>query len=248
MNADELRPIIDALVFAADAPLSIQKIKQIIEETSHEQISTGTIREAIEEINKDNKNRQRGFYLQEVAGGYQFRTRPNYAVWVKKLKKSKPFRLTQSTMETLAIIVYKQPIIRAEVDKIRGVDSGGVIKNLLERNLIKILGRKNIAGRPFLFGSTKRFLEVFGLEKLSDMPTLKEFENLDDSKLPTFLQQNIADVLESEACNEENPDTAKSLPDDIGSSDEAVNPTVAGTESQESIREDLMDESVADDQ
>ncbi|MEI6126201.1 MAG: SMC-Scp complex subunit ScpB [Pseudomonadota bacterium] len=195
MNKEELMPIIDALIFASDAPLSIQKIKQILDDDEHERVTLKDLREAIEDINKDNKTQQRGFYLQEVAGGYQFRTRPNYAQWVKKLKKSKPFRLTQSTLETLAIIAYKQPLIRAEIDKIRGVDSGGVIKNLLERNLIKLVGRKNIPGRPFLLGTTNRFLEVFGLEKLADMPSLKEFDSLDDSKLPTILREKIGEDI-----------------------------------------------------
>jgi segregation and condensation protein B len=188
MNKEEFKPIVDALIFASDTPLGIQKIKQIIEEVSRKQVSAKDIREIIEEINRDNKAQQRGFYLQEVAGGYQFRTRPNYASWIKKLKKSKLFRLTQSTMETLAIIAYKQPITRAETEKIRGVDSGGIIKNLLEKNIIKVMGRKNIPGRPFLLGTTKKFLETFGLEKLSDMPSLKELENLDQSQFPTFLK------------------------------------------------------------
>lgn len=195
MKIEEYKPIVDALIFASDTPLNIQKIKQILEEVSKEPVSKKDIREIIEELNKDNRERQRGFYLQEVAGGYQFRTRPNYAMWVKKLKKAKPFRLTQSTMETLAIIAYKQPVIRTELEKIRGVDSGGIIKNLLERNLIKIVGRKNIPGRPFLLGTTKRFLEVFGLEKLSDLPTLKEFESLDESQLPTILRDKISKKL-----------------------------------------------------
>lgn len=188
MNKEEFKPIVDALIFASDTPLGIQKIKQIIEEVSRKQVSAKDIREIIGEINRDNKAQQRGFYLQEVAGGYQFRTRPNYASWIKKLKKSKLFRLTQSTMETLAIIAYKQPITRAETEKIRGVDSGGIIKNLLEKNIIKVMGRKNIPGRPFLLGTTKKFLETFGLEKLSDMPSLKELENLDQSRFPTFLK------------------------------------------------------------
>jgi len=193
MTKDELMPIIDALIFASDTPLSIQKIKQLIDEDAAAGVTLKEIRQAIDDINHDNKTQRRGFFLQEVAGGYQFRTRPNYSTWVKKLKKIKPFRLTQPTLETLAIIAYRQPIIRAEIEKIRGVDSGGVIKALLERGLIKIVGRKNIAGRPFLMGSTSRFLEVFGLEKLADMPSLKEIESLDDGQLPTLLREKIGE-------------------------------------------------------
>jgi segregation and condensation protein B len=196
-------PIIDALIFAADTPLSIQKIKQVLDEDLESGPSLKDIREAIEEINQDNKIQRRGFFLQEVAGGYQFRTRPNYSGWVKKLKKSKPFRLTQPTLECLAIIAYRQPIIRAEMEKIRGVDSGGVIKTLLERGLIKIVGRKNIAGRPFLLGTTNRFLEVFGLEKLTDMPSLREFAELDDSQLPTILREKMGEEFPIEQDSEE---------------------------------------------
>jgi segregation and condensation protein B len=204
MTHDDLMPVIDALIFAADAPLSIQKIKQLLDEDSPDGVSLKEIRQAIDEINQDNKSQRRGFFLQEVAGGYQFRTRPNYASWVKKLKKAKPFRLTQPTLETLAIIAYRQPIIRADIEKIRGVDSGGVIKALLERGLIKIMGRKNIAGRPFLLGSTSRFLEVFGLEKLADMPSLKEFADLDDAELPTLLREKMGEEfpLEEDSAGE----------------------------------------------
>ena len=198
MEINEIKPIIDALIFASESPLSTARMKQIFDETNPDEVSTKDIKTAITELNADNRVQQRGYFLQEVAGGYQYRTRPNYALWVKKLKKVKPFRLTQSTMETLAIIAYNQPIIRAEIDKIRGVDTGGVIKNLLERNLIKIMGRQNVPGRPFLLGTTKRFLEVFGLEKLSDMPSLKDFDNLDESKLPTILKNKLSDKLQED--------------------------------------------------
>ena len=198
MEINEIKPIIDALIFASESPLSTARIKQIFDETNPEEVSNKDIKEAINALNSDNREHQRGYFLQEVAGGYQYRTRPNYSLWVKKLKKIKPFRLTLSTMETLAIIAYNQPIIRAEIDKIRGVDSGGVVKNLLERNLIKIMGRQNIPGRPFLLGTTKRFLEVFGLEKLSDLPSLKDFDNLDESKLPTILKNKLSDRLQDD--------------------------------------------------
>lgn len=191
MKREEYKSIIDALVFASEVPLAVQRIKQIIEEISHEEISGADIRSIIDEINNLNREQHRGFYLQEVAGGYQFRTRPAYAPWIRRLRKSKMMRMTQSSLETLAIIAYRQPVIRAEIEKIRGVDSGGIIKNLLERNLIKIIGRKNIPGRPFMLGTTRKFLEVFGLEKLSDLPTLKEFENLDESRLPTILREKL---------------------------------------------------------
>ncbi len=195
MKTDALKPIVDALIFASEMPLSIARIRQIIKEVNQDDVSTATINAVIEQLTVDNRDSQRGFYLQEVAGGYQYRTRPNYAQWVKKITKVRSFRLTQSTLETLAIIAYKQPIIRSDIEKLRGVDSGGVIKNLIERSLIKIVGRKNIPGRPFMFGSTRRFLEVFGLDRLEDLPSLKEFDGLDESKLPTILRQQIPPEL-----------------------------------------------------
>ncbi len=199
MNTEHYKPIVDALIFASETPLSVQKIRQILlEGQGDEGVSAQEIRKVIEEINRDNRENQRGFYLQEVAGGYQYRTRPNYAQWIKKLKKPKPFRLTQSTLETLAIIAYKQPITRAEIDTIRGVDSGGTVKNLLERDLIKIAGRKDIPGRPFVFATTRRFLEVFGFEKLSDLPNLREFDDIDASQLPTILRDQVPDEILSD--------------------------------------------------
>jgi len=191
MKINELKPIIDALIFASETPLSTSRIKQIFEETNPEEVSNKDIKNAISELNTDNRKQQRGYFLQEVAGGYQYRTRPNYALWVKKLKKVKPFRLTQSTMETLAIIAYNQPIIRAEIDKIRGVDTGGVIKNLLERNLIKIMGRQNVPGRPFLLGTTKRFLEVFDLKKL-DIPPGEIYKQIFDATLEAVLNEKVS--------------------------------------------------------
>jgi segregation and condensation protein B len=213
MKKEEITPIVDALIFAAEAPISMHKIKQILDEESSEPVSLKDIRDILDAIDRSNREQERGFFLQEVAGGYQYRTRPHYSAWIKRLKKVRLFRLTQSTLETLAIIAYKQPIIRAEIEKIRGVDSGGVLKNLLERALIKIVGRKNIAGRPFMFGTTSRFLEVFGLEKLADLPSLKDFDAFDESQLPTMLRQQGGEeiYIDDEAPDEESP--GQQIPD-----------------------------------
>jgi segregation and condensation protein B len=208
MKTEALKSIVDALIFASEMPLGMARIREILSEVNQDSVSNAEIREVIDQLNADNRDTQRGFYLQEVAGGYQYRTRPNYAQWIKKIKKVRSFRLTQSTLETLAIIAYKQPIIRSDIEKLRGVDSGGVIKNLIERSLIKIVGRKNIAGRPFMFGTTKRFLEVFGLDRLEDMPSLKEFDGLDESKLPTILRQKIPPELFDEEASVENDEDA----------------------------------------
>ncbi len=188
MERTELKGLIEALIFASDTPLSADKIKQLIENITKKEIE-----EIIFELQQDYEHPVHGFQLKEVASGYQFRTKLVFAAWLKKLKKTKPLRLTQPTLETLAIIAYKQPITRLEIEKIRGVDSGGVIKTLLEKKLISISGRKNIPGRPFLLGTTKIFLEIFGLENLSSLPSIKELEDLRDSNLPTLLSEKMTE-------------------------------------------------------
>jgi segregation and condensation protein B len=131
--------------------------------------------------------------LQSVAGGYQFRTHPANAVWVQKLLAQKPVRLSRAQLETLAIVSYRQPITRPEIDEIRGVDTGGSLKTLMDRSLIRILGKKEEVGRPLLYGTTKEFLAFFNLSDLKDLPTLREFHELSDE------HQAQVEALESQA-------------------------------------------------
>jgi segregation and condensation protein B len=121
--------------------------------------------------------------LKQVAGGYQFRTQGRYNEWIKRLIRPNAPRLSKAALETLAIIAYNQPIIRSDIEHIRGVDSGGVIRMLMERKLIRVLGRKEIPGRPLIYATTKHFLEVFELKDLKDLPTPKEIEELTQSRL-----------------------------------------------------------------
>ena len=113
-----------------------------------------------------------------MAGGYQFRSRPENADYLRRLTKSKTVKFSQSALETLAIIAYRQPITRAEIEYLRGVDSGGVVKNLLEKKLLKILGKKDIPGKPLIYGTSREFLELFNLKDLSSLPSLKEIQEL----------------------------------------------------------------------
>ena len=119
--------------------------------------------------------------MREVAGGFQIRTRPEYRDWIKRLIQPKPIRLSKAALETLAIIAYKQPIIRNDIEHIRGVNCGGILRMLLERKLVRVLGRKAIPGRPLVYATTKQFLEVFELKNLEDLPTPKEISELGDS-------------------------------------------------------------------
>ncbi len=173
MEDAKWKAVIESLIFASEAPLSLDRIKEVLGEMSKKDIQR-----LIEELRAEDERSPRGFSLVEVAEGFQFRTRPEYGEWIKKLRKVKPTPLSQPSLETLAIIAYKQPVVRSDLEKIRGVDSGGVLRTLLEKKLIKILGKKDVPGKPLVYGTSKRFLEMFGLKDLSSLPTLKDIEGL----------------------------------------------------------------------
>lgn len=169
MDKDSLKPLIETIIFAADHPISFERLMNVLEGERREEV-----RAALNEIINEYASSGRGFVIEEVAGGYQFRTRPEFAPWLKRLFKIGFQKLTRASMETLAIVAYKQPVTRVEIEEIRGVDSGGVLKTLMDRQFVKILGRKEVPGRPAVYGTTKEFLEVFDLKDLSCLPTLKE--------------------------------------------------------------------------
>ncbi|MGB5158317.1 MAG: SMC-Scp complex subunit ScpB [Desulfobacterales bacterium] len=174
----ELKNIIEALLFVADTPLPVERIKSVVP------ADTKTIKDILSGLATEYEQRNGGFFLMEVAGGYQIRTKPEYAEWVKKLVQPNPLRMSKAALETLTIIAYKQPVIRSEVEHIRGVDSGGILRMLLELKLIRVLGRKDIPGRPLIYTTTKRFLEIFGLKDLRDLPTPEEIKGLVNPLLP----------------------------------------------------------------
>jgi segregation and condensation protein B len=171
MDASEIKPVLESLIFVSESPIRLETLIELLPESGEEGILAG-----IQQIKEDFEDLSRGLELVEVAGGYQFRTKPRWAEWVNRLKKVKTVKLSQSALETLAIIAYRQPIIRPAIEEIRGVDSGWVLRTLLERDLIKIVGRKDIPGRPIVYGTTQTFLELFGLSALSELPTLKEIQ------------------------------------------------------------------------
>ncbi len=168
-----LRSIVESLLFAADKPLTLRQLGDLLGESELERV-----RAAVAAVGQDYVSR--GVQLHSVAGGFQFRTNPENASWVQKLLAQKPVRLTRPQLETLAICAYRQPITRPEIDEIRGVDSGGTLKMLLERGLVRILGKKEEPGRPILYGTTREFLEFFNLRDLKDLPTLREFHELSE--------------------------------------------------------------------
>lgn len=199
----DLKNIVESLLFVAEEPLGLERLKKVLEPAE-----PSAIAEAIAALRAEHEARRGGFYLAEVAGGYQFRTRPEHTPWIRRLVEPKPVRLSKAALETLAIIAYKQPIIRSDVEHIRGVDCGGVLRQLLERKLIRVLGRKEIAGRPLIYATTRKFLETFDLKDLKDLPTPKEIEEF--GKAPLEMRGNIAIEPDEEGAVEApRPETPK---------------------------------------
>ncbi len=180
MSADPpLKKVLEALLFTMAEPLSVRTLAKAFEDPppSEEMI------EALLELKRDYVVEDRAFELVEVAEGFQLRSKPVYARWIKRLVSVKAPKLSRSALETLSVIAYQQPITRVEIEQIRGVDSSSVLKTLLERRMIRILGRKDAPGHPLVYGTTKQFLEVFGLKSLSSLPPLGEdMENGFDQK------------------------------------------------------------------
>ena len=179
MEREDIRSIIESLLFVADSPLTIQRLGEVLEGAEKEDV-----RSILDELQAELENSRRGVRLVEVAGGYQLRTEKVNADWVKKFLGGRPARMGRATLETLAIIAYRQPITRAEIEAIRGVDVDGVINTLLDRSLIRAVARKDVPGRPFLYGTTPEFLQLFNLKDLTHLPTLKEMEEITLPEIP----------------------------------------------------------------
>ncbi|HVN86484.1 MAG TPA: SMC-Scp complex subunit ScpB [Candidatus Binatia bacterium] len=174
-----LESIIESVLFAAGTPIGLRRLVQLLDGPTSKEVTA-----AIARLQQQYDGSGRGLRLVEVAGGYQFRTAPENADWVRALLREKPARIGRATLETLAIIAYKQPVTRAEIEAIRGVDVEGALTSLLSKRLIKIAGRRDTVGRPLLYVTTPEFLEVFGLKDLNDLPMLKELPSGESSNDP----------------------------------------------------------------
>jgi len=170
----QLKSRLEAVFFASDEPLKLERLQAIFE------VEQELLRQALQELTVDYAQKERGVTLQEIAGGFQLRTRAEYSEWVVKLKRSRRTSLSKAATETLAIIAYRQPVTRAEIEYLRGVESGGIVRMLMEKHLVKILGKKDVPGRPSLYGTSGYFLEFFGLKDLSGLPNLREFSAPDE--------------------------------------------------------------------
>jgi len=187
VSRTHLKGLLEALIFVSDHPI---KANDLAKSAS---ASSKLVRELLIELKAEYE--RRGIQLDEVAGAWIFRSNVAYAPFVRDLAKQKPVRLTRAQVETLAIMAYRQPITRPEIDDIRGVDCGPVLKLLLERDLVRILGRKDEPGRPMLYGTTSAFLEFFGLKSLKDLPTLREFTELNEDSR-RVVERELGEVLD----------------------------------------------------
>ena len=202
MDPIERRRILEALLLASPEPLTAQRLARIVPELSARELGG-----EIEALNAEYESSGRAFRVEEIGGGYQLRTLPELAPWLAELQPAPPLRLSGPALETLAIVAYKQPLTRAEIEHVRGVDVGAVLRSLLERRLVRIAGHREVPGRPILYATTRRFLEVFGLAELGDLPTLREIEEL--------LRERAAEAVEEPAVL-----SSADAPDDDGFDDD----------------------------
>lgn len=166
-----LKSILEAILFAADEPLSADRLAA----AAGEDVTVGLVREAVAALLQDYDTSGRAFTIEEIAGGFQLFTRPEYNKYLKKVFRARhEARYTQAALETLAIVAYKQPISRAEIEDIRGVAAGDMVRTLMEKGLVRIAGRSEKLGHPLLYGTTKKFLQVFGLSSVKDLPDSKQ--------------------------------------------------------------------------
>ena len=195
MERDELKSIVENVLLAADQPVNVAELEKIFLNTAEK----NDLQVILEELKEEYQSRN--LQILEVADGYQLCTRHEFNEWIRKfLKLDRSSRLSQPSLDTLSIIAYKQPLTRQEVDDIRGVDSSGVVKTLLEKKVIGPAGRKKVPGRPIMYRTTQKFLEYFGLKDLSDLPTLEDLkEELEGDDPPLQSQIEFANIDASES-------------------------------------------------
>ncbi|MAI78594.1 MAG: SMC-Scp complex subunit ScpB [Deltaproteobacteria bacterium] len=173
MDTNEQRRVIEALIMASPEPVSADRLAKIVP-----QLTAASAKDLVNELNTEYQESGRAFEVWEVAGGFQLRTLAEFSGYLQQLRKERPLRLSQAALEALSIIAYKQPLTRAELDEVRGVDTGAVVRGLLDRRLLRIAGHRDVPGRPLIYATSRRFLEVFGLESIKDLPALRELEEL----------------------------------------------------------------------
>jgi len=201
IDARELKAILEAVLFVSPEPVPVARLMSILGT-----VSKAEVVQALGILTHDLDQDGRGIQLVQVAGGYRLVTKQEYGPWLKRMDKAKAAqKLSRSALESLAIIAYKQPLVRSEIEEIRGVETSGVLRTLCERKLVRIVGRKDVPGRPIMYGTTKFFLEHFGLQDLSQLPPLREFKELGESEqaLLPIEEESLAVVETSETLSSE---------------------------------------------
>ena len=224
-SLEELKKALEAVLFATSEPLAIRSLADLFGRTVHD------VRQVVEELRVEYAETGRAFRLEELAGGIQLLTLPAYDVWIRKFRQNQSkFRLSAAAFETLAVIAYKQPVTKADLEAIRGVQCGQVIKNLLDRGLVKVTGRDESLGRPLLYGTTPRFLQTFGIGALRDLPQpelqprrrTEELENDDADEdvsiFGDFSESTDDEKVDAGIANEPEPDESSGGDGDAGSS------------------------------
>ena len=232
MEMSRLKNILEAILLAADRTLTVIHLESLFE-LDEERPTRDEIRQALHEMADDYETR--GYELKQVASGFRLQVRQEYASWVGRLWEERPARYTRALLETMALIAYRQPITRGEIEEVRGVSvSSNTIKTLLERDWIKVLGHKDVPGKPTLYGTTKEFLDYFNLKTLDQLPTLAEIKDLDSIHPELGLDEDLSDESADENPDSENPGIENDLPADVSA------------ESEDDVN-DNNDESMSDD-
>lgn len=242
MDREEAKRIVEALLFVSDKPVSLDTLKDVVKSLEQTEL-----RSIIEDLNKEYADGGRSFNIKEIAGGFQMLTDPAYSRWIAALYKRGPDKLTGPSLETLAIIAYKQPITRADIEAIRGVSVDGVVRTLEERGFIKTRGRLEAPGRPMLYVTTNEFLRHFGLVSLEELPKLKEFQ---ESDLDFIREKARAEVVDTktgkiqEDVSSESDTAASQQVESSGQTDEgarAVEPALTGSAPEVGSKEETKD-------
>ena len=205
LDEQELKGIIESLLYISKEPLTVDKVTTVLAGPPKVVVNN-----AIRALQHDYAQEGRGLHIVEVAGGFSMTTRPDCAPWITRFQKVKASaKVSRSAMETLAIIAYKQPIVRADIEHIRGVETSGVLRTLLEQKLIRMVGRKDVPGRPIMYGTSKIFLQRFGLRDLRDLPPLRDFKDLGQGESPDLFSEDTLAMFE----NNHSVETVETLKD-----------------------------------
>jgi len=213
---ERARAIVEALLFAAEKPLDLPALRDAT------QLEEQVLQEALEALRQKHAPGAGGTVLVDLGGRWQLRTDPQLGAYVRRMLQVKPMRLTRAALETLAIVAYRQPITRPEMEDLRGVDCGAVTRALLDRKLIRILGKKDEPGRPLLFGTTKEFLELFNLRDLTQLPTLREFQELSEDSRKIVEEEAPAPPIAGLTDLAQDPQAAEKLAQHTAESDAAL--------------------------